>query len=158
MPMIRYTCTLTALLLCLSLSAQRVFEFHRSTNKNYVCYDINLEDGQLCQKEPLKAYWQLHNRVEDLTFLDKMMAFGVKVLSAKADEAVIHLAPYKLITIRICQHKGKWVGIVKHEDHEMVLQKIFAQMNGSTSIRCSYIELIGTDIKTGEELCQRVTP
>ena len=81
------TAFLIALLSCFAAGAvtipkEHVFRFERSTNNNYICYDINLKDGALNQKEPLKAYWVLggETRIEELTFLDRKMAFGVKVI------------------------------------------------------------------------------
>ncbi|MBO7470748.1 MAG: DUF4833 domain-containing protein, partial [Bacteroidaceae bacterium] len=56
--------TLLCSLFCFSVQAitipkEHIFIFERSTNGNYVCYDINLEKGSLSAKEPLKAYWVL---------------------------------------------------------------------------------------------------
>ena len=139
---------------------EHVFVFERSTNPNYVCYDINLQNGSLCQKEPLKSYWVLPKepKTDALTFLDKKMAFGIKVVCSEKDEATVHLSAYKGLNIRICKHKGKWVGIVKLHGHEIVLQKMFAQMKPPFSISCEYVDIYGTDIATGEKLRERITP
>ena len=152
-------------LLCLSIKAvtipkEHVFLFERSTNGNYICYDINLKDGKLCEKEPLTAYWVLGGgtRTEGLTFLDRKMAFGVKVVSAKKDEATVYLTAHKDLKIRICRHKGKWVGIVRLDGHEMILRKMFAQMKPPLSVKCEYVDLFGTDATTGEKLRKRITP
>jgi hypothetical protein len=146
--------------MAIKIPKEHIFKFERSTNSNYICYDINLQDNKLCQKEPLKAYWVLgeETRIEGLTFLDKKMAFGVKVLSAKEDEAIVHLTAYKNLNIRICKQDGKWVGIVKLHGHEMVLQKMYAKMKESLAVKCEYIDIIGTDIATGEKRSERITP
>ncbi|MBP5630234.1 MAG: DUF4833 domain-containing protein [Bacteroidaceae bacterium] len=156
--------TLLCSLFCFSVQAitipkEHIFIFERSTNTNYVCYDINLEKGSLSAKEPLKAYWVLghETRIENLTFLDRKMAFGIKVISAKEDEAVVHLTAYKDLNIRLCKHKGKWVGIVKVGGHEIVLQKMFAQMKPPVNVKCEYVEISGTDLKTGEKRKERIT-
>ena len=160
--------TLLCAIFCLAAHAAEtekphVFVFERSTNGNYVCYDINLQqDGSLYLKKPLRAYWRLDQKthfIEDsLTFLDKRMAFGVKVLNTKKDEALVYLTAYKNLSIRICKHKGKWVGIVKLNGHEIVLQKMFAQMKPPIGVRCEYVDIYGTDIKTGEKRRERITP
>ena len=152
-------------LFCLTLQAitipkEHIFVFERNTNTNYVCYDINIQDGSLCLKEPLKPYWVLAEgtKIEGLTFLDRKMAFGVKVIKADKNEAVVHLTAYKDLSIRICKHKGKWVGIVKLHGHEMILQKMYAFMKPPIHIKCEYVDIHGTDIVTGEKLCERITP
>lgn len=153
--------TLLYIVSCLTVQAvvipkEHIFVFERSTNSNYVCYDINLENGSLCQKAPLNPYWVLKEgtKIEGLTFFDRKMAFGVKVVSAKEDEAVVHLTAYKGLPIRICKHKGKWVGIVKLHGHEMILQKMFAQMK--QAIKCEYVDVYGIDIVTGEKRRERI--
>ena len=144
----------------ITIPKEHVFVFERSTNANYVCYDINLQDGKLCTKEPLKPYWVLGEgtRIEDLTFLDRKMAFGVKVISAKEDEAVVHLTAYKNLPIRICKQKDKWVGIVKLNGHEFVLEKMFVRMKPTISVSCEYIDIFGNDTTTGEKRRERITP
>ena len=144
----------------ITIPKEHVFVFERSTNANYVCYDINLQDGKLCTKEPLKVYWVLGGgtRTESLTFLDRKMAFGVKVISSKEDEAVVHLTAYKDLPIRICKQNGKWMGIVKLNGHEFVLEKMFVQMKSSISVSCEYIDIFGNDTTTGEKRRERITP
>ena len=144
----------------ITIPKEHILVFERNTNTNYVCYDINLEGGKLNQKEPLKPYWVLghETRIEGLTFLDRKMAFGVKVVKAKENEAIVHLAAYKGLHIRLCQHKGKWVGLVKIGARELVLRKMFAQMKPPMNVKCEYVEIQGTDIKTGAEVRERITP
>ena len=157
-------CTLLCSLFCLTakgvtIPRDHVFIFERSTNSNYVCYDVNLEKGQLSQKEPLKAYWVLggETRIENLTFLERKVAFGVKVVSTKESEAVVHLTAYKALHIRVCKREGKWVGIVNLNGHDIVLQKMFAQMKPPINAKCEYVEIFGTDLKTGEKRKERIT-
>lgn len=154
---------LFSLLSCLAIQAveipkEHVFVFERSTNSNYVCYDVNLQNGALCEKTPLNPYWVLKEgtKIEGLTFFDRKMAFGVKVISSKENEATVHLTAYKKLPIRVCKHGGKWVGIVKLHGHEIILQKMFAQMK--QAIKCEYVDVYGTDLKTGEKRKERITP
>jgi hypothetical protein len=154
---------LLTLLSCLATAAidipkEHIYIFERSTNSNYICYDINLEDGKLNLKEPLKSYWVLNEgtKIEGLTFLDRKMAFGIKVISAKEDEAVVHMTAYKDLKIRICKRGGKWVGIVNLNGHEMVLDKMFAQMKQSIYPKCEYVDIYGTDLATGKKHRERI--
>lgn len=159
--LISFLCALFCITVqAITIPKEHVFVFERSTNSNFVCYDINLEDGMLNQKQPLNAYWVLaeKTRIESLTFLDRKMAYGVKVISSKKNEAQVHLTAYKDLSFRICKHKGKWVAIAKLHGHELVIQKMFAQMKPPLSVKCEYVDIIGTDIETGEKLSERITP
>ena len=144
----------------ITIPREHVFVFERNTNTNYVCYDINLDGGKLNQKEPLQTYWVLghETRIEPLTFLDRKMAFGVRVIRAKEEEAIVHLTAYKNLNIRICKHKGKWVGIVKVNSHEMIVQKMFAQMKAPMNVKCEHVDIFGTDVTTGEKHRERIKP
>ena len=153
-------CALPCLtVIAIDIPKEHIYIFERSTNSNYICYDINLQqDGKLCQKEPLKASWVLGEgtKIEGLTFFDRKMAFGIKVNSANEDEAQVHMTAYKGLTIRVCKHKGKWVGIVKLNGHELILEKMFAQMKQSIYPKCEYVDIYGTDTTTGEKRRERI--
>lgn len=159
-----FLCTLLCAISCalayaIDIPKEHIYIFERSTNSNYVCYDINLqEDGKLNQREPVRGYWVLdeETRLGELTFFERKVAFGIRVVSIKEQEAVVYMTAYKDLKIRVCKHKGKWVGIVKLNGHEMVLQKMFAQMKQSIYPRCEYVDIYGTDIKTGEKRRERI--
>ena len=96
--------------LAITIPKEHVFIFERSKNSNYVCYDVNLDGDRLNQKEPLRSYWVLggETRIEELSFLERRVAFGVKVISATESEAVVSLTAYKDLKIRVCKRNGRW--------------------------------------------------
>ena len=137
---------LSFFILSFSYAAERLFVFERSTNKNYICYDVNMKDGKLNTKEPVHAYWiraEEGGEKKELTYLQFNFAFGYKVDSKKADEVTIHLTPYKNLPIRITKRGGKWIALVTMEGQEMVVSKFFAQMKGE-SLTCLYVDVTGT--------------
>ena len=135
----------------------RLFQFERSTNRNYICYDVNLlKDGKLDLKEPVNPYWiraEEGGEKKELSFLQFKFAFGYKVDSTKDNEVTIHLSPYKNLPIRICKRNGKWVALVKMEGTEMLLTKMFAQMKGE-SLTCLYVDVTG--IANGKVVTKRI--
>jgi hypothetical protein len=134
----------------------RLFQFERSTNRNYICYDVNLKDGKLNLKEPVNPYWiraEEGGEKKELSFLQFKFAFGYKVDSTRDNEATIHLSPYKNLPIRICKRNGKWIALVKMEGVEMQLTKMFAQMKGE-SLTCLYVDVTG--IANGKTVTKRI--
>ena len=124
----------------------RLFQFERSTNRNYICYDVNLKDGKLNMKEPVHPYWiraEEGGEKKELSYLQFNFAFGYKVDSKKDNEVTIHLTPYKNLPIRIVKRGGKWIALVTMEGQEMVVSKFFAQMKGE-SLTCLYVDVTGT--------------
>ena len=127
-------------------AAERLFVFERSTNRNYICYDVNLKDGKLNMKEPVHPYWiraEEGGEKKELSYLQFNFAFGYKVDSKKDNEVTIHLTPYKNLPIRIVKRGGKWIALVTMEGQEMVVSKFFAQMKGE-SLTCLYVDVTGT--------------
>ncbi|MCR4593278.1 MAG: DUF4833 domain-containing protein [Bacteroidaceae bacterium] len=137
---------LSFFILSFSCAAERLFVFERSTNKNYICYDVNIKDGKIDTNEPVHAYWiraEEGGEKKELSYLQFNFAFGYKVDSKKADEVTIHLTPYKNLPIRITKRGGKWIALVTMEGQEMVVSKFFAQMKGE-SLTCLYVDVTGT--------------
>lgn len=139
-----------------SHAEDHLFVFERSTNKNYICYDVNLKDGKLNQKEPIHAYWirtEEGGEKKELSYLQFTFAFGYKVDSKKDNEVTIHLSPYKNLPIRIVKRQGKWVALVTMEGQEMVVSKFFAQMKGD-SLTCLYVDVTG--VADGKTVTKRI--
>ena len=70
---------LSFFILSFSCAAERLFVFERSTNKNYICYDVNIKDGKLNTKEPVHAYWiraEEGGEKKELSYLQFNFAFG----------------------------------------------------------------------------------
>ncbi|MBQ7444287.1 MAG: DUF4833 domain-containing protein [Bacteroidaceae bacterium] len=138
----------------------RLFCFERSTNRNYICYDVNLrDDGHLDTDNPIHVYWI---RVEEgggrkeLTFIQRKLAFGYKVVTRKTDEVTIHLTAYNKLLIRICRHQGRWLARATIGGHEAQLDKLFAQMRSPNSLHCEYVDLFGRDLTTQEAVTERI--
>ena len=135
----------------------RLFQFERSTNKNYICYDVNLKDGKVDQKEPVHAYWiraEEGGEKKELSYLQFTFAFGYKVDSKKDNEVTIHLSPYKNLPIRILKRGGKWIALVTMEGQEMIVSRFFAQMKGE-SLTCLYVDVTGTT-SNGKTVTKRI--
>ncbi len=77
----------------------RLFHIEKSTNKNIVCYDANLNaDGTINEKTPVSAYWLMNEedgRRESLSWIERKKAFGFSfeknpegefILTPNADE------------------------------------------------------------------------
>ena len=47
--------------------------------------------------------------------------------------------------------------IIHLNGHDIVLQKMFAQMKPPINAKCEYVEIFGTDLKTGEKRKERIT-
>ena len=137
----------------------RLFRFERSTNRNYICYDVNLVDGKLNTKDPIHVYWI---RVEEgggqkeLTFIQRKLAFGYKVIRQGQNEAYIHLTAYRPLEIRICQRGGKWMATANIDGKEAQLDRLFAQMRSPNALHVEYVDLFGRSLANGKSVTERI--
>ncbi|MBE6301039.1 MAG: DUF4833 domain-containing protein [Parabacteroides distasonis] len=138
----------------------RLFYIARSLNRNLVCYDAHIENGVLDTQEPLDIYWL--NREENpgktngLNYFQKKMAYGYKLISKGDGYSEISLTAYPKRTMKICKHEGKYVCMVSINGQTAVLSFIYVKTKPSNSLSVEYVELNGTDVKTGEALKERV--
>ena len=158
---------LLSLFLFLSLNLQaadpagRLFRFERSTNRNYICYDIQLADGHLDMKHPIHVYRiraEEDGRQQELNYLQRKLAFGYKVISRGNEEVTVHLTAYKDLPIRICRRDGRWVALVTINGQEAELSKMFAQMRSPNSLHVEYVDIFGLSRATHTPIRQRITP
>lgn len=140
--------------------AGRLFRFERSTNRNYICYDVQLRDGHLDTKKPIHAYWicaEEDGQQEELNYIQRKFAFGYKVISRGNDEVCVHLTAYKDLPIRICRREGRWVALVTINGQEAVLSRMFAQMRSPSSLHVEYVDIFGRSRDTNTPVRQRIT-
>lgn len=140
----------------------RLFQFNRSKNANYICYDVNLLDnGKLDSKHPVTVYWiraAEGGERKKLSFLQRTMAFGYKVISSGKDEATIHLTAYKELPIRVCHLRQKWVALVNVRNREVLLRKMYVKTVSPDSLKVEYVDVIGTDLESGKPVSHRISP
>jgi hypothetical protein len=143
---------------------QPLFVVERSSNANVVHYDAKIdEDGRLDSREPVIAYWIMaakDGRRQELNFLEKSKAYGVIVERSQTG------ASYRIVLV---SQKNREIEV--YRDGETVrakttiggrrayLKRIYvAVRKGSLFSTPSYVELMGTDIATGETLQETIVP
>lgn len=140
--------------------AARLFHFERSKNANYVCYDVNQKDGKLDMKDPIEVYWiraAEGGEKKELSFFQRVMAFGYKVVSKGNNEVTVHLTAYNKLNIRICRRNGKWVALVNINGKEARLTKMYVKTINPDSLKVEYVDIFGVDTATGKNVKQRIT-
>jgi len=139
-----------------------LFVIERNVNGNVVHYDAQLKDGKLNPQQPVVAYWVMgeNGRRQELNLLEKLKAYGFSIVPDKQPEVFrMTLVSDKKKEIRVI-HLGSDVRaeaqIGRCSAH---LQKIFIESKKSWMVSLpEYAEMIGSDIQTGAECRERVTP
>ncbi len=139
-----------------------LFVIERNVNGNVVHYDAQLKDGRLDPQQPVVAYWVMGDsgRRQELNLLERLKAYGFSILPDKQPEVFrMTLVSDKRKEIRVI-HLGSEVRAEAQIGHcSAHLQKIFIESKKSWMINMpEYAEMIGSDIQTGAECRERVTP
>jgi hypothetical protein len=139
-----------------------LFVIERSVNGNVVHYDAQLKDGKLDPRQPVVAYWVMgeNGRRQELNLLEKLKAYGFSIFPDKQPEVFrMTLVSDKKREIRVI-HTGSEVRAEAQIGHcSAYLRKIFIESKKSLIISLpEYAEMIGSDIHTGAECRERVTP
>lgn len=136
----------------------RLFHISRNLNRNIIVYDLQLAGSSLNTKEPLHVYWynQESNPVttNELSYIQRKMAYGYSVVKASATEAVIKMKALDKRTVKICKHGGKWMAIVTINGKECQLTEVYAHCPSKTS--CDYIEVRGKSLADGKSVKETI--
>lgn len=139
---------------------ERMFHISRSVNKNWVCYDARLKNGQLNMDDPVHVYW--HNNSDnpghenELSFFQRQMAYGYKVLKRGNNEVEYRLTAYKKRSMKLCKMNGKWVSIVTINGKPCILNEISVKTKDGNPLKVLYIELHGKTTADGKLQTERI--
>lgn len=141
-------------------TAERLFYIARSANKNLVCYDINLENGRLNTQSPLNVYWvnreEHPGRTNGLSFFQRKMAYGYKVVSTGDDFSEVTLSAYPAKKLMIRRQDSHYICQTTIDNHPAILQSLYVKAKEGNPLSVEYVELQGTTIDTGEKVMERV--
>ena len=145
-------------------SYQPLFVVERSNNANVVHYDAKIDqDGQLNPREPVIAYWIMaaqDGHRQELNLLEKSRAYGLIIEpSQSADRYRVALVSEKQREIQVYREGDKVRAETTIGGHRAYLRKIYVAIRKGTFFSTpSYLELMGTDVATGETLQETIIP
>ncbi len=155
-----FLCLTAATAFC-EVPTDRLFQIDRSKNRNIVCYDVNLENGALNLDNPLEVYWIRHEEggmKKDLSFLQRKLAYGYKVVDKGQNEATVKLIAYDRQNLRICRLGSQWVALTTIKGQECILSAIYVKAKSTNSLSVEYVELRGKSVSRGTMISERIFP
>jgi phosphatidylglycerophosphate synthase len=141
-----------------------LFYLQRTPNTNTVICELNEKDGRVDEEEPVHVLWIRYTEQrqrQELSFIQRHFAYGLKSRSLGNDKYELHFVSYKKIPLYLMKSP------VDNQHHiyatisgrQAILRRVFIKINpGGTfwSPNVEYLELKGTDADTGKELMQRI--
>jgi hypothetical protein len=139
-----------------------LFRVARSTNANVVVYEANLDEaGGIDAREPVRAVWLMNagdGRREDLTFLERSLAYGFDVRAAAPHPGFwLTLKAQEKRPIHVRDHDGCPCAFTTISGRSALLRRIYVQAGGGgllPSVRS--VTLFGSDAETGDALHETI--
>lgn len=130
-----------------------LFVIQRSLNANEVHYDVKTgADGALAE-EPVVAYWVMKaedGHREDLTFLERKMAYGFEV-SGSGSERDVTLVAWDLRKIRLTRVGERWRGRTSIDGQDAYLTRLFIQSeDGGVKPKVLFVDVFGEAVDGGK--------
>ncbi|HMH23433.1 MAG TPA: DUF4833 domain-containing protein, partial [Puia sp.] len=141
-----------------------LFYLQRTPNTNTIVCELNEKNGSLDSDDPVHVLWIRYTEKrqrEELTFLQRHFAYGIRSRPLGNDKYELHFVPYKKLLLYLekspvdNQHHVYTTIVGK----QAILRRIFIKINPGGSFwspNVEYLELRGTDPDDGKELMQRI--
>lgn len=145
---------------------ERLFHIARSLNPNWVCYDARVKNGKLNMDDPVHVYW--HNNSDnpghenELSYFQRKMAYGVKVLNRGNQEAEVRLTALQEAQLADMQAQRQMGGAVHNQRQAVHTEGNLRAAEAEESSQCRLFPTIGHRCKRrlqagGEDIQQIVS-
>jgi hypothetical protein len=136
-----------------------LFKIERNKNANVVMYDIRLSnDGSIDKSNPIDIYWILyakHGQRKEITALERR-AYGVRLIGGNEMyfDLILRAVPDRVI--RIVTKQGDPRVEIKIDDKKAYLSTVYVFAKDALIPKVLYYVLMGTEIKTGMKIHEKV--
>jgi hypothetical protein len=147
-------------------TVEPLFFIARTKNANKVYYEARLTaDGTLDVKQPIHAYWILWAKDttgktrEELSGMEKRMAFGFTVSKASPTSCTVSLAAFRSRPIEVTVKGTTCRAVTTIAGKPAYLKNLFVVSGGGVLIpHVSSVTLYGSDAATGASVQEVITP
>jgi phosphatidylglycerophosphate synthase len=145
-------------------SRDLLFYLQRTPNTNTVLYELNLsKDGLPDKDDPIHPLWIRYTerrQRQELSFIQRVFAYGVKSKSIGTDKYELRFVAYKRHAFYLMRNNRdqRFYVFTSISNRNAILNRIFIRINGGTmwSPNVEYIELKGIDPDNGKEIMERI--
>jgi hypothetical protein len=140
--------------------ATELFRVTRSTNANVVAYELRrTPSGAVDEGDPVHPVWIMlaeDGRREELSGLERALAYGVEVVPATGLQVVLRARPD--LPIRIEGTSGCPAARTRIAGREATLRVVAVEVRGGLLPAVEHVDLHGIDAETGAGIRERLVP
>jgi hypothetical protein len=139
----------------------QLFYLQRTANSNTIVCELNYKGNTLDVDEPVHVYWLRYEdkgQKEELNFVQKKFAYGIKSTFISKDKYEINFVSYKkypMLLMKGPNNKFNVYGTINQK--QAIVNRIFVKINGGSfwSPNVEYVEIKGIDPASGKEVIER---
>jgi hypothetical protein len=137
----------------------QLFYVQRSPNSNTIVYAAKLDaQGNFDSRSPVEGFWRKFNidgSRQPLNFIERMMAYGVKVDARKAGQPItftIAALPERKLSLGLdAQHRPE--ATMRIGTHSVKVAYVYLQVvDGGLAPSVPSLDIVGTDIASGKAI------
>lgn len=140
----------------------QLFYLQRTANTNTIVCELNTKNGVVDANDPVNVFWIRYSesgQKEELNFIQRKFAYGVKATYVSKDKYQLHFVSYKkypMYLMKGSDNRYNVYGTINKK--QAILHRIFVKINGGSfwTPNVEYVELKGTDPSTGKEVMERM--
>jgi len=142
----------------------QLFYLQRTHNINTIVCELNLtRTGQPDSENPVHVFWiryTEHGQRAELSFIQRVFAYGIKVKSLSENKFELHFVSYKKFPLYLMKSDSdnKYHVYANIARRQAIVNRIFIKINGGSfwSPNVEYIEVKGIDPNSGKEIMERM--
>lgn len=146
-------------------NSNQLFYLQRNENINTLVYELNEQNGNLNMENLIHVFWILYaknSQHEELSEVEKKFAYGIKSVSSTKEQYQFTLVAYPKISLQLIKDSNQKYHIYTTPvKQQMMLNRIYIKVKeGSFRLEpeVEYIEFRGTDVVSGKEITEQITP
>lgn len=141
-----------------------MFRIARNRDANEIWYAANFNvNGTPDKDSPVDVFWlkkTAQNKTEPLTWIQRRLAYGVKVLKNNPAKVEFQFVSYPHRTFEMRKYNNRYKVFTTSNKQEVIVERIFINISGGTFMlpKISKVELYGIDPTTGNKTLEIIRP
>jgi phosphatidylglycerophosphate synthase len=142
----------------------QLFYLQRTSNKNTIVCDLNLNNGVLNKTQPVHVYWIRYSdqgQRQELSYIQRTFAYGIQSTALPGNDGYeMHFAGSKKHSFYLVKSAAdnKYNVYTTVNAKKIILKRIFIKLNGGSfwMPKVEYVEIRGIDTINGKEITDRL--
>jgi hypothetical protein len=143
-------------------NAKQLFFLQRTPNTNTIVCELNYKDGVIDKEDPIHVFWIMYQekgQMEDLSYIQRKFAYGVKSEEIGVNKYELHFVSYKKYKMYLMLGADKQYHVYASiNQKQAILNRIYIEIKGGTfwTPNVEYVEITGIDPATHSLVKERL--